>query len=155
MSSNLTHYSNYTTLLRMYPLHYLCCEVEVEFLSPFSLHTERDHPHHVPQMFLVILVFLVYFTIVTSIVVSFLLNVVRSIRFRTRIRGRLVLFSYFTLSNTPFPHLITHTTKNLVFILACLTHGVYSGKRLNSVSVRSMEQVLPLLHLWTCVKFQI
>ena len=27
MSSNLTHYTEYTTLLRMYPLHCFCCEV--------------------------------------------------------------------------------------------------------------------------------
>ena len=33
------------------------------------------------------------------------LNVVSSIRFPTRIRGRLGLFSYFTLSHTPFPRL--------------------------------------------------
>jgi hypothetical protein len=30
MSSNLTCYSNYTTLLRMYPLHCLRCEVDVK-----------------------------------------------------------------------------------------------------------------------------
>jgi hypothetical protein len=28
----------------MYPLHYLCCEVE-DVMSPFSLHTELDPPH--------------------------------------------------------------------------------------------------------------
>lgn len=40
MSSNLglTHYRNYTTLLWMYPLHCLCCEVEAALLFPFSLH---------------------------------------------------------------------------------------------------------------------
>ena len=68
----------------MYPLHCLCCEVEAALLSPFSLYAERDPPHQLP-MLLVILVVLVFFSIVTSIAVSFLLNVVSSIRFCTRI----------------------------------------------------------------------
>jgi hypothetical protein len=61
---------------------------------------------------LVILVVLVFFSIVTSIVVSFLLNVVNSIRFPTHLGGRpvgfsmservkqgKVLFPFFTLSD--------------------------------------------------------
>jgi hypothetical protein len=58
-------------------------------------------------MLLVILVFLVFFSIVTvrdSVVVSILLNVVRSIRFPSynRMRGRLGFFFCFTLSPLPF-----------------------------------------------------
>ena len=112
MSYNLTHFSNYVTLLRMYPLHCLCCVVEAVFLSPFSLHARNCETL---PILLVILVVLVFFSIVTSIVVSFLLNVVSSIRFPTRIRSRLDLFSSFTLS----PRLINRWTRTkFVFRLA-------------------------------------
>ena len=83
------------------------------FLSPSVLYTEHDPPHQLPIL-LVILVVLVFFSIVTYMVVSLLLNVVSSIRFRTRIQGRLDLFFFSTLSRTPFPHLISHTTKFLL-----------------------------------------
>ena len=98
MSSNLTFCSNYTTLLRMYPFHCLCCEVETAILSPFSLHVRSCVTL---PMLLVIVVVLVFFSIVTSIVVSSLVNVVNSIRVPTR--GRLGLFPFFTLP-TSFPH---------------------------------------------------
>ncbi len=37
----------------------------------------------------------------------------------------------------------------------CVTHGVYSGKRLNTVSTRTVERVQPLLLLCTFVKLQL
>ena len=54
MSSNLTHYSNYTTLLRMYPLHYLCCEVETRSCLRFhctrsTVHLTLCDPPHAPR----------------------------------------------------------------------------------------------------------
>ncbi len=67
----------------MYPLDCLFCEVESARMSPFSLHTRSCAT--LPML----LVVLVFYNIVTSIVVSCLLNVVSSIRFPTRIRGRL------------------------------------------------------------------
>ena len=105
-------------------------------------------------------------------------------RFPTRIRGRLGLFPSFTPSHTPFPtldHIKTLTRplpvelprgfgikNNLTNIQsekkktlwrdppeAVRWHGFFSGKRLNNVSVRRVERVYPLLHLYTFVKFQI
>jgi hypothetical protein len=66
----------------MCPLHCLCCKVKAALLFPFSLHARSCATL---PMLLVILIVLVFFIIVTSIVVSFLLNVVNSIRFPTRI----------------------------------------------------------------------
>jgi hypothetical protein len=104
MSSNLTYYSNSTPLLLMYPLHWLCCEVETVLLSPFSLHTERDPPnvsHNDPRHPRCSRLL----NIATSIVVSFLLNVVNSIRFPTRIRtGVVLVFFPSSPSPTPFRH---------------------------------------------------
>jgi hypothetical protein len=61
----------------------------------------------------------------------------------TRIRGRLGLFSYFTLSLTPFPHLIGHTTKNLFleWPTCYVTYGVYSGKTKNDPRLETPKRL--------------
>ena len=73
------------------------------------------------------LVVLVFFSIVTSIVVSFLLNVVSYIRFPTGIRGRLGLFPAspsLTVPTLPFQTMYEHTGIELCYCEergACLT----------------------------------
>ena len=91
-------------------------------------------------------------------------------RFLTRIRGRLGLFPCFTPSHTPFPRQKVCSTSEKIPLpraifarsnyqtkkiskltfrrekkmqwgpTCCVTHGVYSGKKLNTVSARSAER---------------
>ena len=103
MSSNLTHCSEYTTLLRMHPLHCFCCEVEAALLSPFSLHARSCAT--LPM--LLVLVVVLFLSIVTSIVVSCLLNVVICI---VKCRpGILLIHSYSPVSVIQFMLLLKLT----------------------------------------------
>ena len=107
MSSNLTHCSEYTTLLRMHPLDCFCCEVEAALLSPFSLHARSC-----ATLSMLLLLVVLFFSIVTCIVVSCLLNVVNSF---VKCRDDILLIHSFL----PVSHLFQYSC-SFHFIIHCI-----------------------------------